>query len=224
MSSPSSPRPKDSPNPSFIRRSLNVVSEALSPFSDAALATLPPLTRPARYLRADAIPDDAPEDEHGQRPTVRDYHSINLPPQVRVPKKIPTSIKVEAKIWFANERTWVAWLDISILIGTLSVALFNTSKDQVATNFAYAYALISIGLVIYAFLLYQYRITLIRRRYSGHFDARCGPIVLGVVLFTAVLTNFLIRVHELDRKEIPIPGARLLTWAGSPMTVIRAQS
>ncbi len=39
-------------------------------------------------------------------PTVRDYHAINsVPPQVRVPKKIATPVKVEGKVWFANERS-----------------------------------------------------------------------------------------------------------------------
>ena len=53
---------------------------------------------------------DAEEDEDGQMPTVRDYHAINsLPPQVRVPKKIATPIKVEGKVWFANERS-ECWL------------------------------------------------------------------------------------------------------------------
>jgi len=77
----------------------------LSPFSATALAGLPRLKRPERYLRADDIPvTEANED--GQRPTVRDYHSItSLPPNVHVPKKIPTSIKVEGKVWFANERS-----------------------------------------------------------------------------------------------------------------------
>jgi len=160
-----------------------------------------------------AIPDDVPETDAEERPTVRDYHSINLPPQVRVPKKIPTAVKVEAKVWFANERTWVAWLDISILLGTLALALFNASKDEIATNFAYGYALISVGVLVYAFLLYQHRISLIRRRYPGHFDSFLGPIVLGIALFIAVLANFIIRVRELDRKEIPIPG--LLFWRNS---------
>jgi len=67
-------------------------------FSPKALSLLPRLSRPKRYLRADAIPD-------GQQSTVRDYHAINLPPQVRVPKKIPTPIHVEGKVWFANERS-----------------------------------------------------------------------------------------------------------------------
>lgn len=51
-----------------------------------------------RAMRADRIPETE-EDEDGQRPTIRDYHSINaIPPQVRVPKKIPTPIQVEGKV------------------------------------------------------------------------------------------------------------------------------
>ena len=43
---------------------------------------------------------------------------------------------------------WVSYLNMSILIGTLAVALFNASKDPIASNFAYVYALISIGILV----------------------------------------------------------------------------
>lgn len=138
----------------------------LSPFSSTALARLPRVKRPERYLRADDIPVTE-TNEAGERPTIRDYHSINsLPSNVHVPKKIPTSIKVEGKVWFANERSqyvdmtwlffffywngvaWVSWLNISVLLATLSLGLFNASKDDVARNFAYVYALISICTVV----------------------------------------------------------------------------
>jgi hypothetical protein len=76
----------------------------LSPFSATALAGLPRVKRPEKYHRADAIPHTE-TNEAGERPTVRDYHAINLPPTVRVPKKIATTVKVEGKIWFANERS-----------------------------------------------------------------------------------------------------------------------
>lgn len=72
----------------------------LSPFSPKALASLPRLRRPARYARADNIP------EAGEVAAHRNYNAINhLPPNVRVPKKIKTSVKVEGKVWFANERS-----------------------------------------------------------------------------------------------------------------------
>jgi hypothetical protein len=91
---------------SLIRRSWHAISDILSPFSPGALAQLPKKPRrPSRYTRADAIPDVDPTEEGGPMPTVRDYHSITVPPQVRVPKKTATPVRVESKVWFANERS-----------------------------------------------------------------------------------------------------------------------
>ncbi|KAH8831564.1 hypothetical protein DL96DRAFT_1552857 [Flagelloscypha sp. PMI_526] len=137
---------------------------------------------------------------------------------VRVPKKIATPIRVEAKVWFANERTWVAWLNLSILMGTLSIALFNAAKDDVALKFAYFYALVSVGTTVYAGLLYQRRITMIRRRYPGSFDALAGPVIISILLFIGILFNFLIRVRQLREKNLPIPGENLVS---SLQTVLR---
>ncbi|KAF8071816.1 hypothetical protein FPV67DRAFT_899192 [Lyophyllum atratum] len=219
MDSPSttsrSPSEDSRRSSNIIRRSLHAVSDIFSPFSNAAIASLPKLARPARYHRADAIPD-VDRDNQGEMPTVRDYHAINsVPPNVRVPKKMATPVRVEAKVWFANERTWIAWLNMAILIGTLAIALFNASRDEIATTFAYAYAIISICVLIYAFALYQYRISMIRRRDPGHFDSIAGPVLLGVLLFIAILMNFIVRVQDLNRREIPIPGAGLFTFKKS---------
>ncbi|KAF8134967.1 hypothetical protein EV363DRAFT_1322157 [Boletus edulis] len=172
------------------------------PFSSSALASLPEnAPRPARYTRQDDIPEQA----------IRNYDSIqSLPPNVRVPRKVPTAIKVEAKVWFANERTWLSWLNAAILIGTFAVALFNASRDPIARAFAYVYAALSVGVLIYGYFLYQSRITMIRKRDPGHYDAIAGPVVVSTILFVAVLANFVIRVHELRQHKIPIPGLALL--------------
>ncbi|KAH7925842.1 hypothetical protein BV22DRAFT_1010405 [Leucogyrophana mollusca] len=177
-------------NPGLIRRSWH----SFSPFSSSALASLPDnAQRPLRYTREDNIPE-AEHDIDGHRPTVRDYHAINsVPPQVRVPKKIATSLKVEGKVWFANERTWISWLNLAVLLGTLALALFNASDEIIARSFAYTYALISVGVLIYGFLLYQSRITMIRKRDPGHYDQIVGPVIISILLFLAVLANFLIR-------------------------------
>ncbi|KDR76109.1 hypothetical protein GALMADRAFT_461435 [Galerina marginata CBS 339.88] len=200
-----SPQQRDS----LIRRSWHAI---LSPFSQSALASLPNVRRPTRHLRADNIPETETNDAQ-ERPTVRDYHSINsLPPNVHVPKKIPTSVKVEGKVWFANERTWISWLSNSVLIAALSLGLFNASKDDIARTFAYVYAVISVCVLIYGYVLYQHRISMIRRRDPGHFDAIAGPILLSIALFFAVLANFIIRVRELQKKQIPIPGTEFIAF------------
>ncbi|KAJ6624017.1 hypothetical protein B0H10DRAFT_2008194 [Mycena sp. CBHHK59/15] len=205
-----SPRQKVPLNPlltarpdSLIRRSWHAMSDLLSPFSSSALAALPHPARPVRYTRTDGIPEPATG-----ATGVPDYLSINAAPsQVRVPKKLATPVRVEGKVWFANERTWIAWLNIAVLIGTLALALFNASQDSVARNLAYAYAFISVCVLVYGYALYQHRITMIRKRDPGHFDMILGPVLISALLFLAILGNFLIRVRELREKNIPIPGA-----------------
>ncbi|KAI0303572.1 hypothetical protein B0F90DRAFT_1707028, partial [Multifurca ochricompacta] len=100
---------------------------------------------------------------------------------------------------------------MSILIATLSVALFNASKDPIARNFAYVYAVISVGILIYGYVIYQNRITMIRRRDPEHFDQIAGPIIISAFLFFAVLGNFIIRVRELRKENVTIPGLAFLT-------------
>ncbi|KAG8859286.1 hypothetical protein FRB96_004501 [Tulasnella sp. 330] len=194
---------------SLIRRSAHTIHDVFAfPFSNQALSSLPtnPEGRRERATRVDNIPDQQVDVEHPN------YQSITgLPPGVRIPKKIATPIKVEAKVWFANERTWISYVNVCILLGTLSAALFNASKDNVARNLAYTYALISLVTLCYSYVLYQRRVTMIRRRDPSHFDALVGPVLICVALFLAVLTNFIIRVREFqkhnqwDAPSVPTP-------------------
>lgn len=81
-----------------LRRSWHVLAD-LMPFSSTALASLPKDLRiREREVRADRIPIN---------PDARDYGAtgVTLPPNVRVPKKIATPIKVEGKVWLASERS-----------------------------------------------------------------------------------------------------------------------
>jgi len=184
---------------SLIRRSAHAMHDVFAfPFSSSALAKLPsnPQGRRERATRTDNIPDLPHDSQHPN------YQSISgVPVQVRVPKKIATPIRVEAKVWFANERTWLSYVNVCILLGTFSAALFNASNDSIAKNLAYAYALISMLTLCYAYTLYQQRVTMIRRRDPSHFDAIVGPVLICVVLFLAVLTNFILRVREYLREN-----------------------
>lgn len=59
---------------------------------------------------------------------------------------------------------WISYLNISMLIGTLSIALFNASKDEIAKNMAYAYAAISVGIMVR--LTLSFRSTVVHLRSS----------------------------------------------------------
>lgn len=56
-----------------------------------------------------------------------------------------------------NQHTlaWLSYLNVAVLMGTLAAALFNASKDDIARKFAYTYALISLAVLSYGYVLYQ---------------------------------------------------------------------
>lgn len=66
-------------------------------------------------------------------------------------------------------KAWVSYLNMGVLLSTLSLALFNASNDAVSLIFAYIYAFISLAVLVYGYVVYQRRITRIRKRDPGHF-------------------------------------------------------
>jgi len=199
---------------------MHAVSDLFSPFSSSALASLPQDARVRdRSIRTDNIPETDPLDQQDSSVNASeelgtDYpnygaaasdgnRGIQLPPKVRIPKKIATPIKVEAKVWFANERTWISYVNLSVLMGTLALALYNASDDGVAKNFAVFYVCVSIGILIYGYVVYQRRITMIRKRDPGEFDDLVGPMIISALMFIGILSNFIIRVKEIRRSDIP---------------------
>jgi hypothetical protein len=56
-------------------------------------------------------------------------------------EKIPTPVKVEAKVWFANERTFVSYLSMGLLLSTIASSLLFGARDSSARFFALAYAI-----------------------------------------------------------------------------------
>ncbi|KAL8651569.1 MAG: hypothetical protein Q9210_003178 [Variospora velana] len=78
----------------------------------------------------------------------RQKHAIQLPPGVREPGRLMKDtgpVQVEPKVWLANQRTFVKWQHISVLLATLSLSLYNAAGDQqgVAQSLAIAYTLIA---------------------------------------------------------------------------------
>lgn len=78
----------------------------------------------------------------------RRRESVRLPPGVREPGhliKDTGPVRVEPKVWLANERTFVKWQHISVLLATLSLSLYNAAGENngVARSLAVTYTLIA---------------------------------------------------------------------------------
>ncbi|WFD32559.1 hypothetical protein MSPP1_003607 [Malassezia sp. CBS 17886] len=155
---------------------------------------------------------------HGQGQT-RHYGAVpesEIP--VPKPRPVKSPVKVEAKVWFANERTWISWLRASILIGTLALVLFNSASyydsksdeppfepgipngnraaARTVRTFGIVYALISVLTLVWGLYNYQRRITLIKSRWPGTFDDLIGPPLICAVVFVAIVANFVVSVSR----------------------------
>ena len=125
---------------------------------------------------------------------------VNLPPGVRKPTsyiKNAGPVKVETKVWLANERTFIKWMHVSTLMAALSLALYNGANsvgNPLASNLGAVYVFISIAAAIWAYVVYMHRAKEIRDRSPKHMDDRIGPIIVGVALIIALSANFIFKV------------------------------
>src|SRR6266480_7806141 len=99
-------------------------------------------------------------------------------------KRIALPTRVEPKVFFANERTFLSWLNFTVILGGLAVGLLNFG-DKVGQISAGLFTLVAMAAMIYALFTFHWRAKSIRLRGQGGFDDRWGPTVLAVALFAA---------------------------------------
>jgi len=108
-------------------------------------------------------------------------------------KRIALPTRVEPKVFFANERTFLSWLNFTVVLGGLAIGLLNFG-DKVGRISAGVFTFVAMATMVYALFTYHWRARAIRRRGSGPYDDRFGPTMLCIFLFAAVLVNAILRL------------------------------
>ena len=103
-------------------------------------------------------------------------------------KRIMIPVRVEPKVFFANERTFLSWLHFSIFLGGISTALLGLGATAAKIS-GYLFATISGLFAVYALWLYHWRAKKIRNRDPGPYDDLFGPTILAIVFITAMIIN-----------------------------------
>ncbi|KAG7368950.1 DUF202 domain containing protein [Nitzschia inconspicua] len=116
------------------------------------------------------------------------------------PRSAP--IKVEPKVFFANERTFLAWMHISIILAGASIAILAFTGES--TNVGkQIYGLImlpvAISFIVYAMYQYTRRAYMIRNKLPGPYDDTVGPTVLGIMLMISITAQFAIKLMTITR-------------------------
>lgn len=105
-------------------------------------------------------------------------------------------LKVEPKVWLANERTFLKWQHICILQGGLAVGLYTAAgEDMVASIMGIIYICIAIFAGVWGYAMLRIRRQMILDRSGKDFDNMIGPMIISVSLMFALILNFFFQVR-----------------------------
>ncbi|CAO3621177.1 unnamed protein product [Mucor hiemalis] len=110
-------------------------------------------------------------------------------------KRIALPVRVEPKVFFANERTFLSWLNFTVVLGGLAMGLLNFG-DRISRLSAMLFTVTAMFVMIYALYTFHWRATKIRNREAAPYDDRVGPTVLCIFLIIAVGFNFYLRLSN----------------------------
>ncbi|KAG2183285.1 hypothetical protein INT43_006290 [Umbelopsis isabellina] len=112
-----------------------------------------------------------------------------------VPRVIPMK-KVEPKAFFANERTFISWLQFCALLLTVALNLLNYG-DHISRMVGAIFLIISALLAIYAQIRFQFRAWQLRNHNNARYDDIWGPLALCILLVAALIVNFYLRFSQI---------------------------
>jgi hypothetical protein len=92
-------------------------------------------------------------------------------------------------VQLATERTFLSWLEFSILIGSIAATLLNFG-DGLAFAAAWAFTVIACAALLYSVGLYLWRVRKIRERRAVVYHDKWGPTLLCLGLLAAVAVSF----------------------------------
>ncbi len=112
-------------------------------------------------------------------------------------KRIHVPVRVEPKVYFAAERTFLSWLEFSIILGSIAATLLNFG-DDVSLISAWGFTIVACCALLYSVGNYYLRVQMIRNRrasLSRYYD-KLGPTGLCAMLLVATIVNFVFKIKE----------------------------
>ncbi|KAI7866184.1 hypothetical protein BDF14DRAFT_1687727, partial [Spinellus fusiger] len=98
-------------------------------------------------------------------------------------------VRVEPKVFFANERTFISWLQFCALLLTVALNLLNFGDDT-SRFVGAAFIGLTATVAIYSLYRFERRAWMINNHIDGRYDDLWGPAVLCVLLVTALVVSY----------------------------------
>ncbi|KAI9493341.1 VTC domain-containing protein [Zychaea mexicana] len=127
--------------------------------------------------------------------------------QQQLPRPISQRMmkRTEPKTFFANERTFISWLQFCALLLTVALNLLNHG-DHISRVIGAVFIIMASVLCFYALGRYQFRAYQLRTgRFITRYDDLYGPTILCICLVTALIVNFYLRLPAITQQSTITP-------------------
>ncbi|KAF8340303.1 SPX-domain-containing protein [Cantharellus anzutake] len=114
-------------------------------------------------------------------------------------KKIAVPVRIEPKVIFANERTFLRWTHFSVLVGSIATTLLNfvDPNDGIGLLSAGTFTFAALLSVAYSCSIFVFRAYSMRKHHAeGWYYDEYGPTILCAVLIVCIGVNFALRWRE----------------------------
>ena len=115
-------------------------------------------------------------------------------------KKVHVPVRVEPKVYFAAERTFLSWLEISIILGSIAATLLNFG-DHISLASAWGFTIVACLSLFYSAGIYLFRVRMIRKRRDVRYHDWLGPTVFCLLLVLAITVNIGLRLSGRGQGE-----------------------
>jgi SPX domain protein involved in polyphosphate accumulation/uncharacterized membrane protein YidH (DUF202 family) len=106
--------------------------------------------------------------------------------------------KVEPKLHFANERTFIKWLHMAVILSSISIGVLAfTEATSQAQDYAVFLLPISLLFVGYALATFLWRSQQITTRSDLRWDDPMGPVILTSLLILALTSQFVLKLWDI---------------------------
>ncbi|KAK2772398.1 vacuolar transporter chaperone 2 [Colletotrichum kahawae] len=128
-------------------------------------------------------------------------------------------LKIEPKVWLANERTFLKWQHICILLGALAVSLYTAAGENfLAEVMGIAYILIAVFAGVWGYFMMHSRRKMIIDRSGKDFDNLVGPLIISVAMMAALVLNFVFAYRgALDRLNAENMALGIINGTSEPI-------
>lgn len=131
-----------------------------------------------------------------------------LPPGVTEPKsyiKNNGEVKVEGKVWLANERTFVRWLHTGMMLFFFSVGVQKSAHKSnfpaLSKTVSLVYLLITLFILGWGYYVFKKRLHIIYQRSGDHLDNIVGPLIVAASLTFILGFNFTMGLRKVMEEK-----------------------